>query len=257
MSPLSIEARLRLLPTAHGGREGPLASDSRPSWDLHGTWRGRPTLDQARVRFDVRELAAGAEGPAFLEPLDAARWGAVDVGSVVPMVEGHRVVGYAVVTAVTRPAHFTHATAAFANHARQFCDFVEHASASSLVERLTEARVRLSGLYEAGCALPCIEPPEGVEAGASPDEPTGWAGFDAFEVYWEVFDPYVDEAPVAGSLSDDVLDVYRDVRRGLDLWDSTAPLAAAIWEWRFHFDTHWGDHAVDALRALHRACRDA
>jgi aryl-alcohol dehydrogenase-like predicted oxidoreductase len=26
--------------------------------------------------------------------------------------------------------------------------------------------------------------------------------------------------------------------------------SAAVWEWRFHFDVHWGDHAVDALRAL-------
>jgi len=22
-----------------------------------------------------------------------------------------------------------------------------------------------------------------------------------------------------------------------------------------HFERHWGDHAIDALRALHRACR--
>jgi hypothetical protein len=36
------------------------------------------------------------------------------------------------------------------------------------------------------------------------------------------------------------------------------PREAAIWEWRFHFEWHWGDHAIDALRALHRAClRDA
>ena len=57
------------------------------------------------------------------------------------------------------------------------------------------------------------------------------------------------------SLSDDLLDVYFDLRRGLELWDQEVPKAAAIWEWRFAFDTHWGDHAIDALRALHRACR--
>lgn len=28
----------------------------------------------------------------------------------------------------------------------------------------------------------------------------------------------------------------------------------AIWERRFHVDAHWGDHAIDALRALDRAC---
>jgi len=72
------------------------------------------------------------------------------------------------------------------------------------------------------------------------------------QYYWEVFDPYVEEPPVKGSLSDDLLDVYRDVRRGLLLWDHNAP-QAAIWEWRFSFGVHWGNHAIDALRALHRA----
>jgi hypothetical protein len=68
-----------------------------------------------------------------------------------------------------------------------------------------------------------------------------------------MFDPYELDQPVAGSLSDDLLDVYRDVRRGLALWESRRD-ADAVWEWKFHFDAHWGAHAVDALRALHRAC---
>jgi hypothetical protein len=51
---------------------------------------------------------------------------------------------------------------------------------------------------------------------------------------------------------------HADVTRGLRLWDLDVPREAAIWEWRFHFESHWGDHAIDALRALHRACaRDA
>lgn len=28
--------------------------------------------------------------------------------------------------------------------------------------------------------------------------------------------------------------------------------ADALWSWRFTFDAHWGDHLVDALRALRR-----
>jgi hypothetical protein len=51
-----------------------------------------------------------------------------------------------------------------------------------------------------------------------------------------------------------MLDVYLDVGRGLKLWEQDPNKAAAVWEWRFHFDIHWGDHAIDALRALHRAC---
>ena len=85
--------------------------------------------------------------------------------------------------------------------------------------------------------------------------PETWPGFGELDVYWEVFEVYEEGAPVCGSLSDDSLDVYRDVKRGLELWDRAGlSEIAAIREWRFHFEIHWGAHAVGALRALHRAC---
>jgi hypothetical protein len=259
MARLSFKVRLRLLPTESGGRSRPIFNDYRPSWDLKNTWHGTPTINDGRVLLDgISELAPGAEGPAILEPLAPEFWGAVGVGAVLPMQEGARLVGYATVTEVaSRPEHFTREVAAFVVQAQQFCDFIEKASTFPLAERLATARLRLLELYEAGCALPHVEPPEGFDAGPNPATPPGWVGFEKFEAYWEVFDPYVDEAPVTGALSDDLLDVYFDVHRGLKLWESHAPLAAAIWEWRFHFDAHWGEHAVDALRALHRACREA
>ena len=34
-----------------------------------------------------------------------------------------------------------------------------------------------------------------------------------------------------------------------------AGLSSAIWHWRYNFEVHWGDHAIDALRALHRTVR--
>ncbi|MBK9385577.1 MAG: DUF5063 domain-containing protein [Planctomycetes bacterium] len=111
-----------------------------------------------------------------------------------PMLEGARVVGYAIVTKVRRAAELP------------------------LHERLHRVRERLLTLY------------------------------------WMLFDRYADEAPVAGELSDDLLDIYVDVSRGLALGRSPATRAAALWEWRFHFDMHWGAHAVQALNALHHAC---
>jgi hypothetical protein len=108
-------------------------------------------------------------------------------------------------------------------------------------------------LYATALALPPLPDTNEVDAGPSPPVPQGWRGFEQHEPYWEVFDPYEQTNMVAAALSDDVLDVYLDVHRGLALWDAEHR-EAAIWEWRFHFDIHWGDHAVDALRALHRAC---
>lgn len=143
----------------------------------------------------------------------------------------------------------------FVREARTYCRFVEKAAALQLADRLRAAREHLLSLYSAALSLPSVEPDD-RDARPSHDVPTDWPGFEDKDAYWEVFDPYEhdDNEPVAGSLADDVLDVYSDIRRGLALWDASQT-QNAIWEWRFHFDIHWGDHAVDALRALHRACK--
>lgn len=258
MTPLVFNVRVRLLPIELGGKKTSIRSDYRPSWNLGNKWLGEPTINDGRVLLDCSEIEPGREGLASLQPLAPEFWGSVQVGSVIAMLEGNHVVGDATILAIaSQPEHFTPEVLAFVDQARQFCEFIEKACGYSLSMRLSGARQRLLDLYRTGSALPHVEPIEGIDAGPNPGKPTNWVGFDKFEFYWEVFDPYVNEAPVVGELSDDLLDVYFDVRRGLELWDKDVPRAAPIWEWRFHFDVHWGDHAIDALRALHRACREA
>ena len=36
--------------------------------------------------------------------------------------------------------------------------------------------------------------------------------------YWEIFDPYIKDEPINGSLSDDILDIYRDLQKGISLY---------------------------------------
>jgi hypothetical protein len=164
------------------------------------------------------------------------------------------VVGHATVLEVNWPEALARPVAAFVRAAYELCAFVEEAETLGLPERLQGARRQLLALYAAGSDLPHVEA-AGTGTGPSVPLPESWCGFEAFDFYWQVFDPYdhVDHEPGVGSLSDDVLDVYRDIRRGLWSWEKNAT-ASAIWEWRFSFDTHWGAHAVDALRAIHRAC---
>ena len=259
MERVLFKAMLRLLSSHEGGRQAAIRNDYRPSWDLGATWLGQPTINDARVLLDDGlEIEPGSEAQCLIEPLAPEFWGRVRVGAGITMQGGPRVVGHATILAiVSSPTCFTADVCEFVLQARQFCDFVANCSALPLTGRLAAARIRLLELYRAGAALPSVEPPAGIEAGPSPDSPKGWAGFERFDVYWEVFDPYEEDEPVAGSLSDDILDVYKDVRRGLTLWDKDVPRSAALWEWRFHFDSHWGDHAVDALRALHRSCPHA
>lgn len=72
------------------------------------------------------------------------------------------------------------------------------------------------------------------------------------QIYWVVFDPYQEppESPVIGHLTDDLGDIYRDISRGLILFDG-GRVDEALWEWAFNFRIHWGKHATSAMRALH------
>jgi len=141
----------------------------------------------------------------------------------------------------------------FVERARAYCAFVESAGVFGSVERLRKAAVLLAELYAAGLQLPDVEPVDIDEKESKVEHPRLDLG--EAETYWEIFDPYELSEPVAGSLADDLGDVYVDVRRGLALYDTNTGdgRVNAIWDWRFNLHVHWGDHAVDALRALQRA----
>jgi hypothetical protein len=108
----------------------------------------------------------------------------------------------------------------------------------------------LLDLYTKGLYLPEVEPENDNVIDFEISIPK--IGFNQFDPYWEVFNHYRLEEPVGASLSDDISDIYHDVKRGIILSEQKEQLKA-IWHWKFQFDIHWGNHAVDALRALHSA----
>ena len=72
------------------------------------------------------------------------------------------------------------------------------------------------------------------------------------DLYWAI-DPSGtgEQQPAAGSLSDDLADIYLDVNEGLALLAAGGSEVDAVWEWRFSFWSHWGTHAADAIRVIH------
>ena len=54
----------------------------------------------------------------------------------------------------------------------------------------------------------------------------------------------------ADALAEELLAIYDDLGRALALLDRAAP--EALWDVRFDFESHWGSHAVNVLRPLHR-----
>ena len=251
-----LRARLRKTTPDEGGNDRPVISGYRPDWNLGQHEAFSPTLGGGAVRLlSAESIAPGESAEIEIVPWFVEGWWNVRVGTVLPMHEGARVLGHATVLAIEGDPLLTLKVLRFATQARRFCDFIEEAAGMYLPARLRAARQRLSALYDAGLGLPRAPPTTAEGSPRSALGSDGWPGFGEHDLYWEVFDPYVDEDPTAGDLSDDFLDLLHDLQAGLAAWDANpARPADAIFEWRTSFETHWGNHAASALRALHRAC---
>lgn len=160
---------------------------------------------------------------------------------------------------------------AFAELAEHVCDLIVGHDSFDSEAFLKRLHVRLPELYLAGLRLPSTNilfdedldtDSAGTDTSLDPDA----LGHDEWHklfvalsdqlgdhnTYRGTFDPYEDpeEAPVTGSLADDISDVYEDLIRGLRKW-RRGESGEALWEWRFGLESHWGKHATDAIRALH------
>ncbi len=175
----------------------------------------------------------------------------------------------------------TDSLAAFARLANDFCDLVERRDTLGRGPFLAAVHMRLAPLYAAALALPAIEVVDETSQEQAADDAEGrevdvpacvvvdrkdrmsadeWmALYRAMGAligegnhYRQVFNPYAEppEEPVTGRLADDVADIYQDLADGLVKW-RRGEVDAALWEWRYRFTMHWGEHVTSALRALH------
>lgn len=72
------------------------------------------------------------------------------------------------------------------------------------------------------------------------------------DVYWIVFCPYHREDAIQSSLSNDLSEIWEDLRAGLLVYAKGSPKARqhAIWMMAFDFHAHWWHHAAIALNPL-------
>ncbi|WP_160118379.1 DUF5063 domain-containing protein [Bacillus sp. V59.32b] len=136
----------------------------------------------------------------------------------------------------------------FVEVAKKFCSLIESLTNLKVLDEVPNIAISLSELYSKAIKLPQVE----TESEKLPEinvvRPK--ISFGKYECYSEVYEPYSDEESINASLTDDILDIYQDVKEGLILFESN-DRNEAIWHWNFSFSTHWGSHVVDALRALH------
>ncbi len=55
---------------------------------------------------------------------------------------------------------------------------------------------------------------------------------------------------VYGHVLDDLQDIVKELNRGISEYESRR-IGNARFEWHFGMTSHWGQHAVDLIKALH------
>ena len=134
----------------------------------------------------------------------------------------------------------------FYNLSKQFCDMVDTKVLSS--SNTGVWMTLLMKLYAEALELPNVEPEKTLEGCEPACCPRSVIAVPAD--YWEIYDPLEPDEPVCGSLFDDLGDIYRELKSGTLEYEA-GRTNNAIWEWKFGVDNHWGQHVVDAIRALH------
>ena len=156
------------------------------------------------------------------------------------------------------PADNAEAAKRFGLIAQRFCALVDSVPRLDRKELLFQFYRILPQLISEATGLPDVELADDVACSKSRLSHEQWTQlYDRlketlgdWDLYWQVFDPTKDNEAIYGSLADDIADIYRDLKEGLD----DIHLARAediIWEWRLGFSSHWGKHAIDALRTIH------
>ncbi len=154
----------------------------------------------------------------------------------------------------------TNSIDSFADLASSYCSLIEQHEEYSTEIFVRRIRVVLPLLYYHALKLPDVESTdEEIQREIGHEE---WSRMFASlqrklgvnDLYWEIYDPLKtehDEA-VAASLSDDLADIWRDLKDGLLNWSDSSPAIRQeiVWNWHFTFHHHWSDHVVDALRAI-------
>jgi hypothetical protein len=147
----------------------------------------------------------------------------------------------------------------FADVAAQFCRFIDHRREFGAGAFVRECARLLSTLYLLAIELPDVSvgstgTPSPVVSHETAVEIARDVGnkLGDYNIYWLLFDPFEVTEPVAGELSDDLTDIYKELLEGLSVFraGSDQQRLEAIWHWRFGFEVHWGRHLVAALRPI-------
>jgi hypothetical protein len=147
--------------------------------------------------------------------------------------------------------------------ANEFCKYTEHASELKGDELLKIMQRILPLMYLKASLLPLLTPyfEEGNEKFVTESD---WISIDDIlkekfgtaNDFLEVFDERMNdsEVPVLSSISENMADIYQDIKDFLLLYQTGTPevMSDAVWECRTNFESFWGQKLLNSLRAIHK-----
>ncbi len=159
-------------------------------------------------------------------------------------------------------AVFSDEVISFVRQANDYSTFLEERPQTERSAWVREARLRLAGLYYGFSLLPVFrnQLDEALEQFVTEED---WNQvknqvlelLGRFDDYLEVFDESMQESegPVVRKISDDLADIYQDIKDFVSLYHISTPeiMNDALAECQQHFVEYWGQKAVNVLRALH------
>jgi hypothetical protein len=147
--------------------------------------------------------------------------------------------------------------------ANEFCKYAEHSSELKGDELLKILQRILPLMYLKASLLPQLNPyfEDGNEKFVTESD---WISihetlkekFGTANDYLEVFDEKIKELeePVTSSISENMADIYQDLKDFLLLYQTgtSEVMNDAVWECRMNFENFWGQKLVNSMRAIHK-----
>lgn len=148
--------------------------------------------------------------------------------------------------------------------AKEFCDFVETAPQMRCQDFLSRLQKFVPLIYLKGVLLPTDENAESglTEDVVSEEDYNFLLGelrrlLGERDEYLEVFDDSMQysEAPVVHSISENVCDIYQDLKNFVASFRCGIPevIGEALWVLNNNFELYWGKNCAGVLRAVHHA----